>query len=115
MIERIKSVGRRELMREARIAMRTIDAVWACGDLAHDDLKRMADAVERIASRRQKREGQEKEALAWLKAKKDEIGPTVLAKMLEVDAANLGKVIEGRRGPSKPLLTKITALRNQSI
>ena len=31
MIELIKSVGKRELMREARIAMRTIDAAWADG------------------------------------------------------------------------------------
>jgi hypothetical protein len=59
MIERIKSVGKRELMREARIAMRTIDAVSAGGDLADEDLKRMADAAERIESRRRKREDEQ--------------------------------------------------------
>jgi hypothetical protein len=31
MVAAIKLVGKRELMREARIAMRTIDAVWAGG------------------------------------------------------------------------------------
>ena len=35
-------------MREARIAMRTIDAVWAGEEVADEDLKRMADAAERI-------------------------------------------------------------------
>jgi hypothetical protein len=51
MIERIKSVGKRELMREARIAMRTIEAARVGQDVAADDLKRMADAAELIASR----------------------------------------------------------------
>jgi transcriptional regulator with XRE-family HTH domain len=50
-------------------------------------------------------------AVVWLKAKREEIGLTDLAKILEVDAANLGKVIEGSRKPSKALLTKIAALR----
>ena len=49
MIALIKSVGKRELKREARIAMRTIDAAWAGHDVADEDLKRMADAAERIA------------------------------------------------------------------
>ena len=31
--------------------MRTIDGVWAGGDLADEDLKRMADAAERIVGR----------------------------------------------------------------
>ena len=39
--------------------------------------------------------------VAWLKTKRDEIGLTALAKMLDVDAANLGKVIEGKRKPSQ--------------
>ena len=38
-------------------------------------------------------------AVAWLKAKRDEIGLVALAKLLGVDAANWGKVIEGRRKP----------------
>ena len=56
LIERIKSLGKRELMREARIAMRTIDAAWAGGDVGDKDLKRMADAAERIARRRNGRD-----------------------------------------------------------
>jgi hypothetical protein len=74
MIERIKSVGKRELMREARIAMRTIDAARVGQDVAADDLKRMADAAERIASRRRKRNDEQAAAVAWLKAKREDIG-----------------------------------------
>jgi hypothetical protein len=70
------------MMREARIAMRTIDAVWADGDLADEDLKRMADAAERIASRRRKREDERSATVAWLKARRDKIGLMALAKML---------------------------------
>jgi hypothetical protein len=40
MVELIKSVGQRELMREARIAMRTIDVVRSGQDVPDDDLKR---------------------------------------------------------------------------
>jgi hypothetical protein len=52
MITLIKSVGKRELMREARIAMRTIDAVWDGEEVADEDLKRMAAAAERLSSSR---------------------------------------------------------------
>ena len=112
MIERIKSVGKRELMREARIAMRTVDTVHAGEDIADDDLKRMADAAERIVSRKQKREDERAVAVVWLKMKRDDTGLTALAKMLGVDAANLGKVIEGGRKPSKALLSKTAKLES---
>jgi hypothetical protein len=113
MIERIKSVGKRELMREARIAMSTIDAVHQGQDVVDEDLKRMADAGDRIASRKQNREGENAFAVGWLKAKREEIGLTALAKMLGTDAANLGKVIEGKRKPSKETFAKIAAVRLQ--
>ena len=107
LIELIKSVGKRELMRGAAIAMRTIDAAWVGQDIADDDLKRMADAAHRIASRRRKRNDEQAAAVAWLKAKRDEIGLTALAKQLDVEAANLGKVIEGRRCVPRTMLSKI--------
>jgi hypothetical protein len=43
----------------------------------------------------------------WLEAKQDEIGLAALAKMLGVDAANLGKVIEGKRALSADAMAKI--------
>jgi len=87
--------------------MRTIDAVWAGQDVADEDLKRMADAAERIVSRKQKSEGEQAAAFAWLKVKRGEIGLAAMAKMLGADAANLGKVISGTRKPSGVLLAKI--------
>jgi hypothetical protein len=106
MIERIKSVGKRELVRAARIAMRTVDAVWAGREVADEDLKRMAEAAEQIKGKQRKREEEEK-AAAWLKAKRDEIGLAALARMLGVDAANLAKAIEGNRRLPKPLVATI--------
>lgn len=47
------------------------------------------------------------------KAKRDEIGLASLAKMLGADAANLAKVIEGNRKPSKSWLARIVALYAQ--
>ena len=113
MIAAIKSVGKRELMREARIAVRTIDAFHQGHEVADDDLKRMADAAQRIVGRRQKGADEQAAAVAWLKVKRDEVGFTALAHLLDVDAANLSKVIEGKRRPSKALLANIVAVRSQ--
>jgi hypothetical protein len=110
MIERIKSVGKRELMREARIAMRTVDAVWVGEHVADQDLKRMADAAERIAKQQKARDEDVAAAVVWLKAKREEMGLVALAKLLEEDAANLAKVIGGKRKPSKALLKKTKRL-----
>jgi hypothetical protein len=43
MIVAIKSVGKRELMREASIAMRTIDGAWTGDVVADENLKRMSE------------------------------------------------------------------------
>jgi hypothetical protein len=101
------SVGKRKLRREACIAMRTIDTVWAGGEVGDNELKRMADAVERIANRKQKRDDTDKTAIAWLGAKRKEIGLAALTKMLGVDAANLAKVIGGGRTPTSRLVIAI--------
>ncbi len=105
MVERIKSVGRRELMREARIRMSTIDAAWAGQDVADPDLKRMADAAERIVRRQKARNADAAKAVEWLKAKRDEMGLVAPANLLDVDAANLAKVIEEKRKPSRGIVT----------
>jgi hypothetical protein len=94
-------------MRETAIAMRTIDAVSRGKEVADEDLKRMADAAERVVSLQLKREDERAAAMAWLKAKREKMGLAALAKMLDVDAANLGRVIEGGRRPSMGLLEKL--------
>ena len=63
--------------------------------------------MERIVNRRVKRDEEQAAAVAWLKEKRDEIGLAARAKMLDVDAANLSKVIEGERRPSNPLLAAV--------
>jgi hypothetical protein len=108
MIAAIKSVGKRELKQEARIAMRTIDAVWDDEDVADEYLKRMADAAERIVGRRKRAEVEAAGAVAWLRTKRNEIGLTALADMLGIDAANLGKVVEGKRNLPREILLKIS-------
>jgi hypothetical protein len=115
MIAAITSVGKRELMREARIAMRTIDAAWEGRPVDDRDLKLMSDAAGSIQSQHDKRQKELRSAIEWLTAKRNWMGLAMLAKMLGVDAANLGKVIEGKRKPSNAVLSKITALRARSI
>jgi hypothetical protein len=85
MVELIKSVRKRELAREAKIAMRAIDAIYDGGECVSDaQLKRMANAV----------------------------GLVALASSLRVDAANLAKVISEKRAPSKALLADAAKLMN---
>ena len=71
----------------------------------------MADAAERIASRKHKHEDEHPAAVAWLRVKRDEMGLTALAKMLGADTANLAKVISGERKPSRALLAKLASSR----
>jgi hypothetical protein len=107
MVALIKSVGRRKLMREARIAMRTIDAVWVDQNVTDEYLKRMAGAAERIASQKQKSEYEQAVAVAWLKAKREEIDLLALAQILGIDAANLTKVILRKRKSPTAIFAKI--------
>ena len=102
-------------MREARIAMRTIDAVDAGKDVGDEELKRMADAAERIVRRREKREDDSAAGVAWLKVKREEIGLAGLAKLLDADAANLAKVIEGVRRPTANVLAKVALISVKSM
>jgi hypothetical protein len=109
----VRSVGKRELMAEARIAMRTINAVHAGDDIGDEELNRMAGTAERIASHKRKREDEQAAAVMWLKVKREELGLAALAKMLRVDAANLAKVIEGERKAPRALLVRIAAMPSQ--
>jgi hypothetical protein len=84
-----------------------IDAAWTGQELADEDLKRMAEASERIASQRMKSQDDQAAVVAWLKTKRDEIGLTAFAKVLGVDGANLGKAIEGKRKLPRVVLLKI--------
>jgi hypothetical protein len=70
----------------------------------------MADAAERITSRRRKREKEQAAAVEWLKTKRDEVGLMALAKMLGADAANLQKVIEGERKCPAAMLAEVGSI-----
>ena len=111
MVELIKLVPKRELMREARIAMRTIDAIYDGGECVSDaQLKRMANAAERIERRRREHHKKAAATITWLKSQSEEIGLVALASSLRVDAANLAKVIAEKRAPSKALLADAAKL-----
>ena len=86
--------------------MRTINAARAGDELADDELKRMADAAARIVSLRGRRDDEHTQAVAWLTAKREHIGLTVLARLVDADSANLTKLIARKRKPSKALLAK---------
>jgi hypothetical protein len=110
MIAAIRSVGKRELMREARIAMRTIDAAGKGQEVRDDELKRMADAAERIVGRQRKREDELPIVVDWLKVKRKELGLTVLASLIGVDPANLAKMIGNTRRMSAATASRILEL-----
>ena len=107
----IRSVSKRELSREARIAVRTIDAVRN-GDapVSGPDLKRMADAADRIRVRKEKASAVQSAVVDWLTREHAERGLVSLARDLGEHNANLLKVIEGKRKPSKPLVLKVRDL-----
>ncbi len=47
--------------------------------------------------------------MAWLKARREEIGLAALGKLVEVDVANLAKVIDGKRRLTATTTVKILA------
>jgi hypothetical protein len=107
MLELIRSVGRRELSREAKIAMRTIDAAHNNDPSVKDDqLGRLAEAAKRIRDRREKTVTEEDAVVEWLRRRHEEIGLASLSRELDKDASNLQKVISGKRRPSKALVIK---------
>ncbi|MGA2636200.1 hypothetical protein [Methylocella sp.] len=111
MVELIKSVGKRELAREAKIAMRAISAIYDGREgLSDAQLQRMADATERIEKRCQEHQKKAEATITWLKSQSEEIGLVALASSLRVDAANLAKVISEKRAPSKALLADAAKL-----
>ena len=115
MIDLIRSVPKRELRRESRVAMRTIDAVHDSAASVNDKyVRRMADATMRIRERGEKLEVRRQHARIWLAQEKEERGLTALAETLRMNAANLSKVIGGRRNPSEKILVGIETLIKSS-
>jgi hypothetical protein len=98
MIELIKSVGKRELKCEAKIAMRTIDAVHKrSAGVADKVIMRLAGAAGRIKSRRAAADEQIAAAVAWLKSEAEILGLNALAGSIGADTANLAKVISEKK------------------
>jgi hypothetical protein len=87
--------------------MRTIDAVWDDQGVADQDLKRMADAAGRIVTLTEKRESEKAAGIEWLKTRRNLVGLSAVARLLEMDMANLRNVIDGKRQPSRTLLSKV--------
>ena len=96
-------------MREARIAMRTIEAARRGQEVTSKDLNRTAGAAERVVRNSEKRKNDQATALAWLKARgENEIGvDRALAKLLHTDAGNLAKLLNGKRTVTPNVQSKI--------
>ena len=91
--------------------MRAIDAIYDGGECVSDaQLKRMANAAERIERRRREHHKKAAATITWLKSQSEQIGLVALASSLRVDAANLAKVISEKRAPSKSLLADAARL-----
>jgi hypothetical protein len=104
----ILRVPKTQLMRVARIAMRTIDAVHRRdAGVSEKDLRRMADVAGHIAAQKERLRAEQEAALEWLNRKQAERSLAQLARDLGLDKANLLKVIKGERKLSKALARKI--------
>jgi hypothetical protein len=97
-------------MREARIAMRTIDAARVGGKVSDADLKRMAEAAGRVGDGLKNFEAERLSALDWLLERHRDRGLVALAKSLSLDPANLAKLLTAKRKPSRALTEQIKRL-----
>jgi hypothetical protein len=111
MRELIKRVSKRELKREARIAVRTIDAVHRGDAVSNAELKRMAGAARRIATQLERASVEQSAVMDWLRKEHAARGLAQLAAHLGVDKANLLKVIKGERKVTKALVGKVHGIK----
>jgi predicted regulator of amino acid metabolism with ACT domain len=104
----IQSVSKRQLASAAKVSTRTIPmTVAAANDMPDKELERVfAEASSLVEEQRKIRESDES-MLRWLVQQVDERGPKEVAEVLGYDAANLAKVVAGKRRLSSEVRKRI--------
>jgi hypothetical protein len=98
MVDVIRSVSKRQLSSAAKISTRAIPATLeAANEMADAKLRRMFAEANVLSEEKRKISDADEALLRWLVKQIDKRGLTSMAEVLEYDAANLTKVVTGKR------------------
>jgi hypothetical protein len=104
MLTVIQSVSKRRLARAAHVSTRTIpSSLAAANEMPDKDLRRIFAEASALVEEKQKISGADEVLLRWLIRQVDERGLKNVAELLAYDAANLAKVVAGKRRFSREL------------
>lgn len=105
----IQSVPQRQLARAAHVSTRTIPSSLADADeLSDKELRRLFAEANALTEETRKIAEDDEEIVRWLSQHVREYGVKAVAKMLDYDEANLGKIIKGKRRISGGLRKRIS-------
>jgi len=104
MLAVMHSVSKRKLEKAAHISMRSIPTTLAeANEMPEKDFRRLFEEASALAEEKWKITEGDELMVQWLVRQVDERGLKRVADLLEWDAANLAKVVAGKRGFSKNL------------
>jgi hypothetical protein len=108
MLAMIQSVSKRQLARAAHVSIRTIPSSLAdANEMPDKELRRILVEASALAEEKRKISDADEALLRWLVRQVGERGLKKVAELLAYDAANLAKVVAGRRQLSGELRKRI--------
>ena len=108
MLAGIRSVTKRQLARAAHVSIRTIpSSLAAANEMPDKELRRIFAEASSLAEEKRKVDEGDEALVRWLIRQAGERGLKYVAQPLDYDAANLAKVVAGRRQLSGELRKRI--------
>jgi hypothetical protein len=109
MLAVVQSVSKRQLARAAHISTRSIPLTLAvANEMSEKEFRRLFEAASALADETRKVCAEDEGLVRWLAQHARQRGAKALAKTLEFDEANLGKIIKGKRRISVGLRKRIS-------
>jgi hypothetical protein len=116
MLAVIQSISKRRLARAAKVSTRTIpSAETAASNMPVKEFRRLFDAASALETDDRGREVSDQVLVQWISEEVRKRGLTATAEMLGYDAANLAKVLAGKRALPAKLRKRVSELIAKGI
>ncbi len=113
MLSVIRSVSKRRLARAARVSTRTIPLDEpVASEMPVKEFRRLFDVASSLAADDRERKFSDQVLVQWISEQIERCGVTATAKRLDYDAANLSKVVSGKRALPSRLRKRVGELLN---
>ena len=116
MLAAIQSVSKRRLARAAKVSTRTIPSDdTTAGAMLGKEFRRLFDVASALAAEDREREVFDQVLVQWISEQVRKRGITATAEMLDYDAANLAKVLGGKRALPAKLRRRVPEFDSERI